>query len=103
MGWLSLHTHCTKQKIGLSTRLTKSTSNLTRNCTNTKSGTKRRNFKVGSTSTSATRRKLDVYVLESSSQPLIENAPLFDSQQRIHHTRSISNSSIIHNIYMFAI
>ncbi|KAL5846298.1 hypothetical protein ACOSQ3_009822 [Xanthoceras sorbifolium] len=58
------------------------------------SRTKRRNFEVGSTSTSATRRKLN---------PLIENAPLFDSQQRTHHSRSRSNPSIIHNIYMFAV
>ncbi|KAL5839844.1 hypothetical protein ACOSQ4_012452 [Xanthoceras sorbifolium] len=67
---------------------------LRRHCKNPKGGTNRRNFEVASTSASATKRKLN---------PLIENVPLFNSQQRTHHTRSISNPCIIHNIYMFSI
>ncbi|KAL5798197.1 hypothetical protein ACOSQ2_003017 [Xanthoceras sorbifolium] len=62
---------------------------LRRHCKDPRDGTKRRNFEVGNTSTSATRRKLNVgqssshtqAILESSSQPVTENAPLFDCQQ----------------------
>ncbi|KAL5837856.1 hypothetical protein ACOSQ3_015025 [Xanthoceras sorbifolium] len=59
---------------------------------NPRGGTKRRNFEVDSTSTAATRRKLNVRqpsshtqaVPESSSQPVTENTPLFDNQQGTH-------------------
>ncbi|KAL5763189.1 hypothetical protein ACOSP7_019453 [Xanthoceras sorbifolium] len=39
-------------------------------------------------------------VPESSSQPVTENAPLFDSQQRTHHTRSRSNPGTVAGLNM---